>query len=185
MSDYDMEDDMDRLFDDDAFEDAPTEEELREAMALARALDRGVADEPPEDALGAAALLRHAQDGGALDEARAEALFEQALREAKPPTVETKQPRVFAWLRWLVPTGAVALAAAAVLIFSGPRLGASSDPVQAARLPEPPTELLMAQLRAAGGGADEEGAAVREAEERAFGAYRSGVYAALEERYRP
>ncbi|NOY93916.1 MAG: hypothetical protein GXP55_22260, partial [Deltaproteobacteria bacterium] len=45
MSDYDM---------DDLLDEEPTQEELREAAELARALGRGTADDAPEDALGVA-----------------------------------------------------------------------------------------------------------------------------------
>jgi len=168
MSDYDM---------DDLLDAEPTEEELRQAMELARALDRGTADDAPEDALGVAALLLHAQDGSELGGERADAIFEDMLRDAKPPSVEKKSS--LAWLRWLVPTGAFVAAAVALLLFLRP-----APTVRAARLPEPPTELLMAQLRAAAGGSSEGAEAAQDDEERAFGDYRSGVYAALEERYR-
>jgi len=173
MSEYEMDD----LLDDDLFEHEPTEEELYEATQLARALDRGTADDAPEDALGVAALLRHAQDGSELGGERAETLFEEVLRDAKPPEVEPK--RGLSWLRWLLPTGAFVATAAALLLFLRP-----APEVRAARLPEPPTELLMAQLRAAAGASSDGAEAARDDEERAFGDYRSGVYAALEERYR-
>jgi len=162
---------------DDLLDEEPSEEELREAMELARALDRGTADDAPEDALGVAALLRHAQDGSELDPERAQALFEELMRDARPPTpVKKASP---SWLRWLVPAGVFAAAAVALLLFLRPVAN-----VQAARLPEPPAELLMAQLRAAGGGSSEDAQAARDDAEQALGNYRSGVYAALEERYR-
>ncbi len=168
MSEYDM---------DDLLDEEPTEEELREAMELARALDRGTADDAPEDALGVAALLRHAQDGSELGSERADSLFEEVMRDAKPPKREKRA--TLTWLRWLVPTGAFVAAAAALLLFLRP-----APEVRAARLPEPPPELLMAQLRAAAGGSSDGAEAAQDDEERAFGRYRSGVYAALEERYR-
>ncbi|NCQ59725.1 MAG: hypothetical protein GW913_03530, partial [Myxococcales bacterium] len=103
---------------DDLLDEEPSEEELREAMELARALDRGTADDAPEDALGVAALLRHAQDGSELDPERAQALFEELMRDARPPTpVKKASP---SWLRWLVPAGVFAAAAVALLLFLRP-----------------------------------------------------------------
>lgn len=171
-------DDMDDLLDEGAFDEAPTEDELREAAELMRALARGTADDAPKDALGAAALLRHAQGGSDLGDERAAALFEEIARDAWPPAPAPKKAP--AWLLWFVPATGLFAAAAVALVLSRPQ-----PEVRAANLPAPPAELLMAQLRAAAGASSEGAEAAQDDAEQALGEYRGGVYAALEEHYRP
>ena len=82
----------------DDMELEPTEEELREAAALAQALDRGSAREGlPDDALAIAAMLRFGADGGELDDERADAILDEALSSARP-----RRPRAEkgVWWRW-------------------------------------------------------------------------------------
>jgi hypothetical protein len=130
----------------------PTEAELRDAEALARALEHG---EPgPLDALGAAQLLRASR--GELSELRQRAVLEHVWRSRR------------SWR--IVLMGAVA-AAAACLFF----LAQAQAP---ARLPDPPIQLLRAQLAAARPGAPAE--AQLDAE---MAGYRRQVFAALERRY--
>lgn len=150
-------------------DEEPTEAELREAEALARALARGHAPPgTPEDALGAAAFLRHAKDGGALDPSRAEAILTDALARARPP------PARAAW-RWRI-FGALGLAAAgaagAFLVARAPTR--SPD----AALPVPPRALLEAQIDAAGGRVASLDALSTETR-----GYRATVYGSLRNRY--
>ena len=157
---------------DDIWDDGPpSKEELREAAALAHALDRGSArDALPEDALQTAALIQHAAGALALDDARAEALLTEALASAK-----SRRPRAATssqWWRWLVPSG-LAVAAAAMLIVVW---GAERMPDQSAHLPLPPMAVLRAQARAATGDGD--------ALDRAMEDHRARVLASLEEHYR-
>jgi len=161
------------MSEDDDLELEPTEEELREAAALARALDRGSAlDDLPEDALRMAALLRYGADGGSLDDERSGAILDEALRTARP-----RRPRADkgAWWRWLVPAGLVTAAAAAGLIGV---LAARSPapPTSAAALPEPPSALLQAQAAAAAGDDPE-------ALDRAMESHRAAILERLGERY--
>ncbi len=161
------------MSEDDDMELEPTEEELREAAALAHALDRGSAkDGLPDDALQMAAMLRYGADGGDLDEERSDAILEEALRTARP-----RRPRAEkgAWWRWLVPAGLVTAAAAAALIgVLATRTGEA--PATAAALPEPPSALLQAQAAAAAGDDPE-------ALDRAMEAHRAAVLERLGERY--
>lgn len=148
-------------------EDEPTPEELLEAAALARALERGQSHGAvPDDALVAAHLVRYARDGGALDPARGEAILAEALERARLKA--SSRARRFTWLGML----ALGAAAAATLYFS-PRANET-----AARLPPPPQALLGAQVEAMRGqGA---GLAALEAE---MGPYRARVLLSLEESY--
>src|SRR5262245_29625100 len=115
----------------------PTPEELREAEALARALDAQAPDAAaPRDALETAALLRYARDGGALAPERARALAERVRAGTR------SAPR----RRWRVAAlsalgGSLALAASLLLYLraSGPELAPGP----------PPLALLAAQARAA------------------------------------
>ncbi len=156
-------------------DDEPTEEELREAEALVRALERGSAQEAlPEDALETAALLAYSRDGGALSDERRAAILDDLLANAKLP--QPKSTRGPSWLAWLLPAVGVAAAAgvALLVVVTAER----ATPPAAAGLPAPPPALLTAQAAAAGG-------TRREAEvlgER-MQSYRGEVYAALEARY--
>ncbi len=146
-------------------EDDPTEEELRDAEALARALDRGHAPAPPEDALGAAALLRYARSGAALAEARHDAILSQALQNARRK--ERPVRRLF-----LLSALGLSLAATFALVVSQTT---RSEP---SLLPAPPSSLLSAQAEAARPGT--ESLATLGAEMKP---YRSGVYEKLAEKY--
>lgn len=161
------------MSEDDDMELEPTEEELREAAALAQALDRGSAREGlPDDALEIAAMLRFGADGGELADDRADALLDEALRAARP-----RRPRAEkgAWWRWLVPAGLVTAAAAAGVIGVLAMRG-DETPTTAAVLPEPSNALLQAQAAAAAGDDPE-------ALDRAMEAHRAQVLARLAERY--
>jgi hypothetical protein len=139
-------------------EPEPTPEELREAEALARALEGGrSAGAAPERA--AAALLAYSHHGGLSPEAKARGV------------VEVTRLRGARW-RWSVRAGALAVsvAAAALVVVYWPRMPSS--------LPPPDVELLRAQSRAAGGDA----AAVAAMDERMRG-YRGQLLASLERRY--
>jgi len=141
--------------------------ELREAEALARALERGyAADDLPDDALQTAALIRYSKDGGALSEAREDALLEEVLAAA-----DRAHPAPASRWRWLF--GALGLAAAAALLLILVRAPDSSPTA----LPAPNAGLLEAELARL----DDPSAEPRfDAEMRA---YRGEVYAALERRY--
>lgn len=144
----------------------PTAEELAEAEALARALDRGSARGPvPEDALGAAGLLRFSRDEGTLDEAKLDTIFADVMKSARPvrPRAEARP-----WWRWLVPASLVTAAAVAAL------LSIPLSPEQTT-LPSPNVALLRAQAEAATGRG--------EALDEAMGAYRAQLMSALEARY--
>lgn len=151
-------------------EDALTAEELAEAAALARALERGHAEEAlPEDAFQTAALLQFSHDGAELDAARADAILEDVFAEAK-----VRRPEKAPWWRWLVPVslaGAAATAAVLLMLRSAP---------DAMPLPRPDGALLQAQATAAATPTEGAGAEL----DRAMGAYRGQVLAALEDRYR-
>jgi hypothetical protein len=150
-------------------DEEPTEAELREAEALARALDggRGVR-EMPDDALGTAAFLRYAKDGGALDADQARAILADALARARPPRARP------AW-RWGIfgALGLAATGAALVLILARAPIGDAAD-----TLPAPPRALLEAQIDAAGGRVASLDALTAETRD-----YRASVYGALHDRY--
>ena len=153
-------------------DDEPTEEERREADALARALARGHAPDGakavPEDALGAAAFLRHAKDGGVLPGDKAEAILADVLARARPP-----EPRRALRFRIFGALGlAAAAAAAAFLVARAP------GPDGATVLPSPPRALLEAQIDAAGGRVATLDALATETR-----GYRASVYGALHDRY--
>ncbi len=161
------------MTEDDDMDLEPTEEELREAAALAQALDRGSAREGlPDDAFEIAAMLRFGADGGELGEDRSDAILEEALRTARP-----RRPRAEkgAWWRWLVPAGLVTAAAAAALI-GVLATQAPETPTTAAVLPDPSSALLQAQAAAAAG---DDPAAL----DRAMEAHRAQVLERLSERY--
>lgn len=145
----------------------PSEEELAEAAALARAMERGVAEAPPEDALQAAALLNFSRDAAELPKDRADKILADVFAEAKVRRPEAASP----WWRWLVPAGLVGVAAtAAVLVAINPGF---ADPTE---LPAPSRSLLQAQVDATTG---DPGSLDEEME-----SYRTSVLANLERRYR-
>jgi hypothetical protein len=120
-------------------DEEPTAEELAEAEALARALERGHATgATPEDALGAAALLRFAKDGGALAPERSERILEDVLGRAKP---RRARPRLGPTLLGLLGLSAAGVASMMFVV--------RSQAPEPASLPAPPRELLEAQLSAA------------------------------------
>jgi len=153
-------------------DEEPTPEELREAEALARALDGAPSEAaPPPEALETAALLRHG--GGELDPARAQALAAKLRAEVRP------RPRR-RWWPVLVP---LALGVAVMVILPSALLLRSRQLppsiVSSAGLPAPTAALLTAQAEAARG------------RERALGAldaqmrsYRRALFARLQERGR-
>ncbi|HVU03103.1 MAG TPA: hypothetical protein VHE30_15185 [Polyangiaceae bacterium] len=146
-------------------DDEPTEEELREAEALARALERGHAPPgTPEDALGAAAFLRFTKDGGSLSAEDSERILEDALRNARLPVRTPWRFRLFGVL-------GLAGAAAAVLLIVA-RQAPSGE------LPVPPRALLEAQVDVASGKVASLDALGAET-----AAYRRAVFASLEGRY--
>jgi hypothetical protein len=153
-------------------DEEPTEEELAEAEALARALERSSAgSDLPEDAFEAAALVRYSLDGGELPIDRKSAIWSEVVEKARVPEPKAK-PGFASWLKWLVPSLSLATAAAiAIAIVIGDRAPGL--------LPEPRAELLEAQARAASG----EAAAAAELERR-MRTYRTDLYAALQDRYR-
>jgi len=161
----------------------PTEEEIREAEALARALEGEAADEAPGDAMETAALLRASQDRGELSELRERAVRKRVLEAdvAQEPNaseaeaLEDKggedEPGT-RWVRWVAPAATVAAAAALMLVF----VPAEAPP--GTQLPQPGAGLLKAQAAAARGAGAE--AAMLQAGMRRF---RARYLAALERRY--
>lgn len=143
----------------------PTEQELAEAAALARALDGSAAASAPEDALSTASFLRYATHGAALDPERSQAILEDALRGARKAQRRSRRLGFFAAF-------GISIAAASVLLFTRIVL---QEP---APLPAPPSGLLSAELDAARGAGD---LAALDSEMRP---YRGRIYATLEERYR-
>lgn len=144
------------------------EHELREAEALAMALDRGRAsDGLPDDALETAALLRYSEDGGALAPDREDALLEEVLQVAD--RVTAREPRRRSAWGWLF--GGLGLATAVALLIV---LRPAPTPTV---LPAPGAGLLAAQLARMDDASNE---ARFDTEMRQ---YRGAVYAALEARY--
>ena len=148
-------------------DDEPTAEELEEAAALARALERGQSHgRVPDDALEAAHLVRYSKDGGALGPRQSEDILTDVLERARPPS--PSRARRFTLL------GMLALGAAAGVVFVlSPRA-----PEAAARLPEPPRALLAAQAEAVRTSVG--GLAALSTE---MAPYRASMYTALEESY--
>lgn len=144
----------------------PSAEELAEAEALARALDRGSGSAAERD-LETAALLRFAKDGGALDPARSQAVLDDVLSRAKPPR------RAPSWRLILFGALGLSAAGAAVLLFV-----AQAPVPEASSLPAPPRALLDAQIQAT---------AAQTASLEPLGAelkpYRVAVYTAIREHY--
>jgi hypothetical protein len=117
-------------------DDEPTAEELREAEALARALEGAPSDAAaPPEALETAALLRYTHGGGQLDPARAQTLAGKLRSEVRP------RRRRWWWL------GLAPLAVGAVGLTLFATMGGRS-PVT---LPAPGPALLAAQAQAARG----------------------------------
>jgi hypothetical protein len=150
-------------------DDEPTPEELREAEALARALEgeAGAGAAPPE-ALEAAALLRYARSEGALAPGRQAAVGERV----RAPVAAALRPR----RRWWLWAGLAPLATAGALSLllvraQRPKLAASVAPML---LPPPSAALLQTQAAAARGDARALGRLDLEMRE-----YRQAVYARL------
>ncbi len=163
-------------------DDEPSELELAEAAALARALERGTSGEhpPPEDALEAAALLRVATEP-ALEQRRRAAIWDEL--EAELERRQEVRPAgtnegLLRWLWTLVP-----LAGVAAVVFYMSRGGdeaPASSAQLAVELPVPSRDLLEAQARLLNAPSQAERAAFEEE----MGQYRQQVYASLEARYR-
>src|SRR4029078_10953852 len=101
-------------------DDEPTQAELEEAEALARALERGHTTEAtPEDALGTALFLRYTKDGGSLDETERDAILADALARARPPRAASPA-RTWGWRRFGALGFAGAAAAAALIVARAP-----------------------------------------------------------------
>ena len=154
----------------DETEKPPTDDELREAAALAHALEGSLAagSAPPPDALEAAALLSGSSRSMQLDPARSAAILAELQSRVRPPA---RRPR---WVR--VAVGAAGMAAAAMLAFVVPQRGMA--PPAPHPLPRAPAELLSAQLasiRNPGVGAADL--------DRELHAYRETLYAALERQH--
>jgi hypothetical protein len=143
----------------------PTAEELAEAEALARALERGHGSASEKD-LETAALLRYAKDGGALDPERSEAILHDALANARPPAKRSWRIVLFGSF------GLAAAAAVALLVLR------NETQVTASALPNPPRALLDAQIRATAGES-----ATLEPLGAELQPYRVAVYSALREHY--
>lgn len=142
--------------------------ELREAEALAAALDRGRASEGlPDDALETAALLRYSEDGGALAPDREDALLEEVLHVAD--RVAAREPRRRAARGWVF--GGLGLAAGLALL-----IALRPEPPSTV-LPTPSARLLQAQL------ARMDDASHEPRFDDEMRAYRGAVYSALEARY--
>ena len=130
-------------------DDEPTPEELREAEALARALEGATPESaPPPEALEVAALLRHAKSGGELDPSRAQAIA-AGLRASVRPLRRRR------WL-WIAAPLAVGAAGLLLLPVTLTRRESHSFPVgitgpKPRPLPAPPASLLAAQAQAARG----------------------------------
>ena len=145
----------------------PSAEEIAEAEALARALEKDPTARAPEDALAAAALLRRAHDARS-DERRAGEAQRLAAGAARAfGALDARRPRR-RW-RWLVPALVVPAAAAVVLFAAVRRTTAPAAPA----VPAPPVALLEAQAQAAAGRAD------LAALDRDMRVYRQTLYAAL------
>jgi hypothetical protein len=148
-------------------DDRSMRDEQAQAEALARALDgeSGTEEAPPE-ALEAAGLLRLSA-GAALDEARSQAVLNRVLSGLPEPETPRRS-----WLRWLIPVGSVAAAAAMVLLIMRP----AAPP--AAGLPWPSKALLQSQARAAAG-SDADASALR----KQMRSYRGELFARLDRHY--
>jgi hypothetical protein len=135
-------------------DEQPTEEELREAAELAKALEGAPADvaeaaqASPADALEAATLLRHARDPIVVPPALepkvmaevAEAL--EARRRRRPGRART----------WIAISLVAPTIAAFVFSFTVLRSTGSAPPAPITSLPSPSADLLAAQSQATRGG---------------------------------
>ncbi|RLB53888.1 MAG: hypothetical protein DRJ42_10640 [Deltaproteobacteria bacterium] len=169
--------------DQEPIDDELSPEELAEAEALRRALDRGAGDPAlPDDALEAAALLRYSAGDDELGEGRMDAILGDVFAEAKVPAQpdeeEAKTAPWLGWLKWLFPVGGLAAAAAVAMLAVMSAEPAPMDGTAATRLPAPTAALLRAQAQAAGPG--EEGQLALAS---AMGSYRGAVLGSLQERY--
>jgi hypothetical protein len=156
-------------------DEEPSEEELAEAAALARALDRGVAHSVPEDALEAAALLRISQQPS-LGEASSQRVWSEVESQAKFGRRAAEPTGKRFWLLALIP--ALAGAAAVLVLVEG-----RDEPVpmaakgSAQSIPLPPAALLQAQADYM----NSEDPNTRVAFEERMGEYRAVVIASLQE----
>jgi hypothetical protein len=150
-------------------EKEPTPNEMREAEALARALEGdGSSPDVPEDALQTSALLRSHE----LDQVRSQAVFERVLAG----TDHKKSARTSSRLRWLIPVGGLAAVLVAWVLFMVPGI-VTLDEAAPASLPPPDAELLQAQGKAA---SQPDGLAGLHAR---MHRYRHDMYRTLSERY--
>ncbi|MBK8172959.1 MAG: hypothetical protein IPK60_21865 [Sandaracinaceae bacterium] len=117
----------------DEHDSKPTEAELREAAALARALDEGEVALTTARELETVALL-HFAEKGPLDAVRLQRAQNRAWDEAQ------KRKR---FVRWAMPAFAFAAAAAVLIMVVGPKRHPDITP-----LPVPDTALLRAQAAA-------------------------------------
>jgi hypothetical protein len=146
-------------------DEEPTEEELREAAALAAALEGDAparpdgapapageaARTPPADALEAAALLRHARAPITVPPAH-EPIAAAHVRPALDARGAKRRRRARVWIA----TSLLAPAAAAAwMLFATTLHRSAAPPVMpiAASAPPPPADLLAAQAEATRGGA--------------------------------
>lgn len=162
-------------------DDEPTPEELREAEALARALEGAPSEAaPPPEALEAAALLRHAHRGGELDPARAQVIAAGLRAQVQQ---QPRPPRRRRWI-WLLPPLAVGAAALVLLLpmtllrrpDSVPPPAVTGPLPRLTAFPAPGAALLAAQAEAARGGG--QGLGDLDAQMRA---YRQALFARLRE----
>lgn len=143
----------------------PTEQEKREAEALARALEGdGSPDGIPTDALQAAGLLRASREDAGLDPARQQKILDKILPEKK---------RSIPWLRWLVPVAGVAGVLFLVMMMP---IYSKAPQLSAMVFPAPTRDLLMVQARAA------RGKDLKELEKE-MRKYRGEMYASLAGKY--
>ncbi|MCU0681045.1 MAG: hypothetical protein MUF34_02070 [Polyangiaceae bacterium] len=135
----------------------PTAEELEAARALAEALEGPAAAKPDDQHVAFADALRSAYAPAELDPARHEALLERALASLSAPTApaapvvrlddrrrldERRRQAARSALRWGSATGALAAAAAAVLVLS--TAGKRSAPSLASQSPAPGAAVAVA-----------------------------------------
>jgi hypothetical protein len=141
---------------DDDEQPSPSDEELREAAALAAALEgqqghggaRGEAAAPPADALETAALLRHTRGPIAVPPAH-EPIAAAQVRPALAARGAGRRRRARVWIA----TSLLAPAAAAAWLLFATALPRRAAPPHAPSVPTPPADLLAAQAQATRGGA--------------------------------
>ena len=154
-------------------DEAPSEEELAEAAALSRALDRGTAHSVPEDALEAAALLRISQQPELTDD-RAKGLWAELESQAKFRGGAAEPDGKRRWLWALIP--ALAGVAAILVLVEGQEKPAPVGVVEGL-IPMPSAALLQAQAQYM----QSEDPQTRAAFSERMGEYRAVVLASLEE----